>query len=97
MRNFQDSFETCKRSFIIAFSNYMTVPLKVGSCLTIVAEISMSEVAGILDPLLNLMVKCSHKEMTWKGVHGVVNKTFLAPIILKSRYLHFGPLSYKKN
>ena len=27
MRNFQDTFETCKRSFIIAFSICMTVPL----------------------------------------------------------------------
>ena len=27
MRNFQDTFETRKRSFIIALSNYMTVPL----------------------------------------------------------------------
>ena len=28
MRNFQDAFETSKRSFISAFSIYMTVPLK---------------------------------------------------------------------
>ena len=27
MRNFQDTFETRKRSFISAFSIYMTVPL----------------------------------------------------------------------
>ena len=28
MRKFQYTFETCKRSFIRAFSIYMTVPLK---------------------------------------------------------------------
>ena len=28
MWNFQDTFETCKQSFIIAFSNCMTVPLR---------------------------------------------------------------------
>ena len=28
MRNFQDSFETHKQSFISAFSFYMTVPLE---------------------------------------------------------------------
>ena len=28
MRNFQDTFETRKRSFISAFSIYITVPLK---------------------------------------------------------------------
>ena len=27
MRNFQDTFETLKRSFISAFTIYMTVPL----------------------------------------------------------------------
>ena len=27
MRNFQDTFETCKRSFISAFSIWMAVPL----------------------------------------------------------------------
>ena len=27
MRNFQDIFETCKRSFISAFAIFMTVPL----------------------------------------------------------------------
>ena len=27
MRNVQDNFETCKQSFISAFSIYMTVPL----------------------------------------------------------------------
>ena len=30
MRNFQDTFETRKRSFISAFSIYMTVPLTPG-------------------------------------------------------------------
>ena len=29
MRNFLDTFETCKRSFISAFSICMTVPLKI--------------------------------------------------------------------
>ena len=28
MRNFQDTFETRKRSFISAFSNYMTITFK---------------------------------------------------------------------
>ena len=28
MKNFQGAFETCKRSFISAFSIYMNVPLK---------------------------------------------------------------------
>ena len=28
MRNFQNTFETGERSFTIAFSNYMTVPLR---------------------------------------------------------------------
>ena len=28
MRNFQDTFETRKRSFISAYSNCMTVPLR---------------------------------------------------------------------
>ena len=31
MRNFQDIFETCKRSFISAFSRCMTVPLTIYS------------------------------------------------------------------
>ena len=29
MRNFQDIFEKCKRSFVSAFSNCMTVPLMI--------------------------------------------------------------------
>ena len=32
MRNFQDTFEMCKRSFVSAFSICMTLPLIKGVC-----------------------------------------------------------------
>ena len=42
MRNFQDTFETPKRSFISAFSICMTVPLSI-------SEVIDSEICAYLD------------------------------------------------
>ena len=40
MRNFQNTFETRKRSFTSAFSNYMTVPLRMQNFYSFVVKIS---------------------------------------------------------
>ena len=60
MRNFQDTFEICKRSFISDFSICMTVPLKIA------LAIQSRKEKNVLETLILVRYRSSHHRCSMK-------------------------------